>query len=231
MSSTGRNGSRIFIYGACAVLVLLIVATIGTRTPTGDLIWQVETAPVETTLGPAPGGNTGDEGEDDGEFTQEIEITDAGVNVMNIFWLAVLALALGVLALLLHKERAIAAPEEDDQSPSHDQGHRGSLREVTSSAVEEALERLDVGAAVDHAIIECWRSLGQAAAAEGVSADRSRTSSELVEAIVDATSAAREDVVELAELYRTARYSGRLATDVDLTRARACLTAIREALR
>lgn len=221
---------RMAAYGAVVVVVLLLVAVIATRTPTGELIWPVESSATQDVDGPGPGQNQDPE-EGEGEFTQEVDYTDAGFTVINVFWLAVFAVVVMVVTLLFVKERARPSSLDEDEQQLHDEGHRGSLRDVTSVAVDEAIERLDAGATADHVIVECWRALGRAAAAEGVAADRSRTSSELVAAVVEATSASPEEVEELAELYRTARYSGRLATEVDIGRARACLTSIQGALR
>lgn len=225
-----RPRIRAVVSGAVVVLALLVVAAIGTITPTGELILS-DTG--QSTVAPGSGATQSELEEDqgDGEFVQEAELDETGLTVINLFWLAVFGGVVLIAVLLFAKERAEPVTDEDDEQLVHDAGHRGTLREVTSIAIDEALDGLASGMAVDDAIVECWRRLGRAAVAGGVAADHSRTSSELVEAIVGVTPARRADVAELAELYRGARYSGRATTTVEVERARACLTAIQEALR
>lgn len=223
------NKGRLSALGCLMILALLLIATIATRTPTGELISQAESSPTET-VRPPQGDQREVEEETDEDFSYETEMPDIGLTVINIFWLAVFALVLLVATLLFVREKERDNPESDDQRELHDAGHRGQLRDVTSIAVDQALERIGAGAATDHAIIECWRSLGRAAAAGGVETTHSLTSSEIEKAIVGSIAASPDDVAELAELYRTARYSGQLATQIEIERAQDCLTAIRRSL-
>lgn len=220
-----RRNLRALALGGVIVVILLLVAALATRVPTGEVLWVDQPPATRSTLP----GDAQDPEEGPPEAQQEVETDDLGASVVNLFWIAVLAIVVLIASVLLMREKA-RSPEVAEE-PFVDPLHRGTLRDVTSQAVDDALHSIRAGAAPDHAIIECWRSLVRAVEAGAVDPDASRTSTELVAAIVERTDAGAADVERLAELYRRARYSGGLTGEDDVQEARAALGAISGALK
>lgn len=222
-----RRNLRAVLLGAVVVILLLVVAALATRVPTGDVLWIDQPQTTEAPGSTIPGdGRELEEGPP--EAQHEADVDQTGATVVNIFWLATFALAVLVASALFVREKATSTePTEEVFADPH---HRGTLTEATSQALDEALRSIKAGRAPEHAIIECWRMLGHAVEGTDVAADASRTSTELVAAVVASTQADAVDVERLAELYRQARYSGRLAGDDDVAQATHALAAIREAL-
>lgn len=222
-----RRNLRAMLLGTLVVVTLLVVAALATRVPTGEVLWMDQPQPTESAGSTLPGeGDSQEEGPPEAQY--EAEVDDVGATVVNIFWLAAFALVVLVASALFAREKA-RTPEEPEEIVA-DPLHRGTLRDVASQAVDQALRAIEAGEAPEHAIIECWRALGRAAQTSGVAPDASRTSTELVAAVVAGTEADAADVEHLGQLYRQARYSGRLADDDDVQQARQALSAIREAL-
>lgn len=104
------------------------------------------------------------------------------------------------------------------------------LTEVAES-LDEALQRLSVGADVDAAILACWYRLERAAEASGVPRRPSQTTEEFTVSVLAATPVDSADLRALADLYRRAMFSGVPATEQDRGRARGCLERLVGALQ
>lgn len=97
-------------------------------------------------------------------------------------------------------------------------------------SVEQTLDRLRSGVAVDDAIVECWRRLERLAAQAGVSRHPSQTSEEFTLAVLGATSADASALKDLGELYRTCVYSDHVLAEDARERAVIDLERLRESL-
>ncbi len=223
-----RRNLRAVLLGAVVVVALLVLAALATRVPTGEVLWMDQPRATESPGSTLPGdqGNLQEEGPAEAQY--EAEVDDVGATVVNLFWLVAFALVVLVASALFIREKG-RTPEVPTE-PFVDPLHRGALQDVSAQALDEALRSIEAGEVPGHAIIECWRALGRAVEGSSVAPDASRTSTELVAAVVAGTDAEEADMERLAELYRRARYSGRLAGDDDVQQARRALSAIREAL-
>jgi Domain of unknown function (DUF4129) len=98
-----------------------------------------------------------------------------------------------------------------------------------AEAVEQGLRELDQGGAGE-GVVACWVLLERAAADAGTHRAAPETASELVGRLIDRHPVSSAPLLQLAELYREARYSRHELPESARTEARAALEQLRSEL-
>jgi hypothetical protein len=105
-----------------------------------------------------------------------------------------------------------------------------ALPEVLLKGAEERVAELRMGTP-DNAVVACWVRLEDEIAAAGLRKDDTRTSAELVSAVLSRYAVDPVALNELSALYREARFSAHQLTEEHRSRAADALTAIHVDLR
>lgn len=150
--------------------------------------------------------------------------------VAVITWTAKVALALVVLALLVLAARELRRWWAARSEPPPEAPDDVVVPEVLLRGAREGEELLAVGTPAN-AVIAAWVALESAARSVGVREDTTRTSQELVTAMLRSYSVDRAPLDALSALYREARFSSHPVGEDMRTRARELLQQVQADLR
>lgn len=150
--------------------------------------------------------------------------------VALVSWAAKVALALIVLALLVVAARAVRRWWSTRAVPPGEVAEGDVVPEVMLRAAREGEELLASGTPAN-AVVAAWVALESAARSLGVRDDATRTSAELVTAVLRSYAVDRAPLDTLAALYREARFSTHTVGEEMRDRARLALQQVQVELR
>lgn len=153
-------------------------------------------------------------------------------------WLHTVAIVVAVLAalvvvVLLARRLASARPPGPARMVDEVE-ETAELSVADQQQVQDSLAgllaRLRSGADLDEAVIACWLALEDVAARQGLTRHPAQTAHEFTVDVLASTRAPRDDLVTLADLYRSAMFSGLSPTADDRRRAIASLERLLAAM-
>lgn len=213
---------------AGAVVTLLLAAWVSATGPVAVFARR----DLTSSGAPAPGIDYGvDSGASEG---QKLSSPDSGGSppfiVDVVTWVAKVALALIVLAVLVAVVRELVRWWATREAPPEDVPDDMVVPEVLLRGARDGEQLLAIGTPAN-AVVAAWVALEAGVRAVGVRDDATRTSEELVTAVLRSYSVDRAPLDVLAALYREARFSTHPIGEEMRDRAREALQQVQVELR
>jgi hypothetical protein len=222
-----RLPSAVAALAAVAVVLLLVLGGLAARSgpyapplppaPTSSAPSAPPTAVQQTPVPTATASSTA--------AAEPVDPITGQVVLVLVLACAGVALVLAVRLLVLHRPQLRRRPPDAAVAAPAGAGDPPALPDAVDRALL-AVEQPDAR----EAVVQAWLLLGAAAAAAGTPARPAETADEYAGRLAAGHGLPAASVHQLAELYREARFSGHPVTTVQRDRARAGLTALREAL-
>lgn len=227
--------------------VVVVVAVAVTAAVLLVALWVAGAGEVWFIQEPQPTNSAEDDsaqGEDPTEGGDQREVVDDRIDQGDVgVWFDIVATIFLCLVALALLTSFVRRTQRRRRRRRHAQSDEGSSRAGPSALADAAVVPPGLVEATDdltavlmqgtprNAIVSCWVALEQACADAGLARHQSETSVEFTTRVLSTFTVDEESIVELAGLYREARFSSHLLTEQHRERAVGCLQDLQSRLR